>query len=237
MKKKIKILFIGNSLTYYNFLPECVRRMFEFDGVKAECVMLTASGKCLKYHSERPDTKYNILYGNYDYVVLQGVASGFQPDSFLEGGRRIFREFLSNTKSKAVLYNVWKLKNAPWKDQETLDRAYMTLASEFGAIVAPCGSVWKYARRIHGIPSLYAPDNNHPSKIGTYISAATIMYSISGRERAVRLSGDGIYKDYGLDLDAARKIHSIACRRAEAARRMLSEGYVPGEEEPDEPEV
>ena len=82
MKKKIKILFIGNSLTYYNFLPECVRRMLECDGIKSDCVMLTAPGKCLKYHSEHPDTKYNILYGHYDYIVLQGVADGFYADEF-----------------------------------------------------------------------------------------------------------------------------------------------------------
>ena len=221
MKKKIKILFIGNSLTYYNFLPECVRRMLECDGIKSDCVMLTAPGKCLKYHSEHPDTKYNILYGHYDYIVLQGVADGFYADSFLEGGRKIIREFINKTDSKAVLYNVWKLKNAPWSDQEELDRAYRTLAAESGALLAPCGAVWKKARRIHGVPNLYDPDNNHPSRVGTYVNAATIVYSITGRERAARLDGEGVYRDYGLDLDTARKIHAIACKKALEARAML----------------
>ncbi len=218
MKKNIKILFIGNSLTYYNYLPCCVSRLFGAEGISADCVMLTTPGKCLKFHSEQAAVRYNILYGKYDYIVLQGVADGFDPESFLEGGRTLFRDYISRTDSSVVLYNAWKLKDRPWSDQETLDSAYLKLAREFGAALAPCGEVWRRARRIHGAPELYAHDKNHPAPAGTYLNSATIFYAITGRERAVRLDEGGVFSDYGIDISTARKMHAIACRAAAEAR-------------------
>ena len=213
MKKNIKILFIGNSLTYYNFLPECARRIFESAGITAECVMLTTGGKCLDFHADQKCVKYNILYGHYDYVVLQGRAGGYDREKFLEGGRKI-NEWIKAAGSEAILYNVWSLKGRRKKDQEELNEGYAALGAEIGARIAPAGDVWHQCERIHGMCELYRDDGNHPMPAGTYINASTIFYTIAGRERALRLEEGGVFEDYGLTLDQAQKAHKIACRRA-----------------------
>ena len=212
MKKNIRILFIGNSLTYYNFLPECVRRLFEVIDVNADCVMLTTGGKCLDYHADQKCVKYNILYGHYDYVVLQGRAGGFDREKFLDGGRRI-NEWIKQAGSEVILYNVWSLKGRR-KSQAELNEGNDALAAEIGAKIAPAGNVWHQCERIHGIPELYREDGNHPMPAGTYVNSAAIFYTITERERALRLDEGGVFEDYGLTLDQAQKIHKIACRQS-----------------------
>ena len=44
---RIKILFIGNSHTYYNDMPAIAKDIFAAAGLDAEVTMLTQGGKCL----------------------------------------------------------------------------------------------------------------------------------------------------------------------------------------------
>lgn len=46
----MKLLFIGNSHTYYNSMPEIVKRLLEATGQKTHVTMLTESGKNLLHH-------------------------------------------------------------------------------------------------------------------------------------------------------------------------------------------
>ena len=66
MMSKIKILFIGNSHTYYNDMPLIAKDIFASAGIEAEITMLTQGGKCLDWHYEQKQTRFNILYGGYD---------------------------------------------------------------------------------------------------------------------------------------------------------------------------
>ena len=69
MKKNIRILFIGNSHTYYNNMPQIAKEIFASAGINAEVTMQTEGGKGLLYHCDRKDVIFYI-YGGYDYVVL-----------------------------------------------------------------------------------------------------------------------------------------------------------------------
>lgn len=70
----MKILFIGNSHTYMNDMPELVREMIEnATGEKCEVMMLAYSARSLKWHmgEEYFSERFNILHGKYDYCVIQ----------------------------------------------------------------------------------------------------------------------------------------------------------------------
>ena len=71
----MRVLFIGNSHTYYNDLPERFRQICVSEGVPVEVTMLAHGGKGLDFHRNEPEVRFNILYGNYDWVVLQHLAS------------------------------------------------------------------------------------------------------------------------------------------------------------------
>ena len=79
MKQKLRILFIGNSHTYYNDMPSMVKALAEEAGFSCEVVMIAHGGWFLKQHVKEPDVRFNIRYGNYDYVVLQEHAHPFGP--------------------------------------------------------------------------------------------------------------------------------------------------------------
>lgn len=212
MKKKI--LFVGNSMTYYNYLPAMVKEIFASVGEDIDVTMVTEPGKCLLFHSSHKNTSFNILWGDYDVVVLQGVADGFNAETFLEGGQIIHDEYLSKTRSKTVLYLVWSIKSRP-DLQPPMTAAYIELAKRIGAVVSPAGEVWHKILKTRPAPDIYAPDGNHPNPAGTYLAASTLFYTLSGRRRALTIKdGEGLHSRLGMSDKTARDIQRVACRYA-----------------------
>src|SRR5688572_31598139 len=70
---ELRVLFIGNSLTYFNEMPWLAEEVAKSLGVKP--VLRTdfsgRSGSTLKQHFERSRTVRAIRQGKYAYVVLQ----------------------------------------------------------------------------------------------------------------------------------------------------------------------
>ena len=189
MKKHLNIHFIGNSHTYYNDLPRMVSELFASVGVDAHVSMQTAGGKDLLYHCERKDTLFNIIHGGNDYVVLQEVASSFDPDHFFEGLNNIRHNALDKSPTKPVLYMIWANKDNR-KFQPTITEAYAKAGLELNAPVAPAGEVWGKLLRSDKTMELYREDLNHATPLGSYIAATCIFYAISGRQRPITLRND-----------------------------------------------
>ena len=77
---RMRILFIGNSHTYFNDMPALVAKMAQEEGEKCEVTMIAHGGWFLEQHAKEEEVRFNILYGNYDYVVLQEHAHPFGPE-------------------------------------------------------------------------------------------------------------------------------------------------------------
>ena len=79
IKRDIKVLFLGNSHTYMNDMPELFSHIYEkTTGHKAESVMLAFSGRKLEWHlKEYMTLRYNLLYGKYDYCIIHQAAHPF----------------------------------------------------------------------------------------------------------------------------------------------------------------
>ncbi len=211
---KISILFIGNSHTYYNDMPAIAKDIFAAAGLEAEVTMLTQGGKCLDWHYDQKQTRFNILYGGYDYIVLQSKASNFDPEPYLENGKKIYDEWISQTDATPILYTVWSNKGKK-KDQPALTNANVELAKYMKGRVAPAGEVWQTVLRRRPAPELYREDGNHATPTGSYLAAASIFYAITERRRALRVNeGDEPHTRLGIDERTAAAIHSIACRTA-----------------------
>lgn len=84
-QKKLRILFIGNSHTYFNDMPEMVAERFRKTKYDCEVTMIAHGGWFLEQHVNEPDVRFNILYGHYDYVVLQ------EPCASIWSRRKIFQ--------------------------------------------------------------------------------------------------------------------------------------------------
>ena len=216
----MKILFIGNSHTYYNEMPQMVKELFEYTGVKTHVTMSTEGGKGLIYHCDRKDVNFNIRHGEYDVIVLQDKATNFNPEDFKQGGRALMRNSLGECPARRVLYMIWARRMD--KDlQEIITRAYTELGEEIGAAVAPAGEVWhKILRQTPEMEDqLYRPDGNHATPLGSYLAATTLFYTITGRQRPIVLK-EGAQPSTRLEIDpdTARRIHKEACAMAKKFR-------------------
>lgn len=117
--EKIKLLFIGNSFTFYNSLNKTVQDMLNVSGVPAVAKRSAPGGWRFRQHfnGETPKdykdkpTPETIRSQKWDYVVLQEQSSGAVDHraEFLEFGKKLcdmIRE--NNPETKILLYQTWQ---------------------------------------------------------------------------------------------------------------------------------
>ena len=95
----MKTLFIGNSHTYYNDMPEMFRDICKKNGIDMHVTMLTKGGMGLDYHADNEQTRFNILYGEYDYIILQHVAHPMGELSVMDEAMGKIMEWIRQKKS------------------------------------------------------------------------------------------------------------------------------------------
>ena len=165
MKKTLNILFIGNSHTYYNDMPLMVLQRANEAGYDCRVTMISHGGWYLAQHAEEPDVRFNILYGNYDYVVLQ------------EHAHPKLNEMIRQAGSMPVIYACWAKKEEPEK-QEYMNQVHRRVADEIGALLAPVGENWWPYMKSWPDLEMYAGDGAHASPAGSDFAAKHIWEAI-----------------------------------------------------------
>ena len=125
----MKLLFIGNSHTYKNDLPELVSRKFRENGIDCGTVMLAQPGWTLTQHSVSPEVSFNIRFGGYDYVVLQEHAHPFEDTERYLNAVKLLSELAKSAGSIPLIYGTWARKAEPDKQAE-MSAAYERAAKE-----------------------------------------------------------------------------------------------------------
>ena len=111
--KTVRILFIGNSHTYCNDLPHIVQILAGEEGYDCQTTMIAHGGWYLEQHAQEPDVRFNILYGGYDYVVLQEHAHPFGPEEKLMAAAAALGKMIREAGSTPVIYECWAKKDEP----------------------------------------------------------------------------------------------------------------------------
>ena len=181
----LRVLFIGNSYTYYNNLPEIFTALARAAAPdrEVEARMVTIGGQTLLHMYERSNAREAIRAGKWDYVVLQehsllggGLRDGesvVNGPAMLRRGARLFNADIERAGAKTVMTLTWSRKAAP-ESQADLNFAYDSVARELGAILVPAGPAWQQARR-ENIAELYQSDGSHPSAAGSYLLACVLV--------------------------------------------------------------
>ncbi|MCA0933299.1 hypothetical protein LCM02_12625 [Lutimonas saemankumensis] len=194
-----RILFIGNSYTYYHSAPELVKQlaMEKFPDRTIQIKLISQGGMTLKRHWESGVAQKAIRSGSWNYVVLQEQSKLGMPviidneiyfgqtDLFFEYAKKFDRE-IKKSGAQTVFFMTWSVKNRP-EEQELLTYAYSSIAKELQAEIAPVGLVWDMVRNRKEF-DLYARDGSHPSPHGSYLAATTI-FSTLFNENPIGLSG------------------------------------------------
>ena len=176
-KKALRILFIGNSHTYYHDLPQLVKTRAAEAGYDCGVTMLAHPGWYLEQHVQEPEVRFNILYGGYDYVVLQEHAHPFGPEEKYREAVAALNQIIRAAGSVPVLYEVWAKKTEP-ELQASMNEVHRRAAEETGALLAPVGERWWDFQKHRPELELYAEDGAHASKAGSDLAAEYIWETI-----------------------------------------------------------
>ena len=185
-KKSLNILFIGNSHTYFNDMPLMLQRRAADAGYDCRVVMIAHGGWYLAQHVEEPDVRFNILFGRYDYVVLQEHAHPFGPvEKFRDAAKRL-NEWIREAGSTPVVFECWARKSEP-ELQDAMNEAHRQVAEEIGALLAPVGENWQQYQKSWPELEMYYKDGAHASAAGSDFASkyiwGTIFTNLRRKER------------------------------------------------------
>lgn len=205
-----RVLFIGNSYTYSNNLPQMLYDAAKSTGDTVIFDSSTPGGYTFQNHTTNSTTLTKIAAGNWDYVVLQEQS---QLPSFTDGevASMVFPYAryldslinLQNPCAETVFFMTWGRKNGDatncgvWPPVCTyegmdslLNLRYRMMADMNDALVSPVGAVWHYIRDNHPAIELYSADESHPSLAGSY-AAACSFYTVMFRKNPSYILFDG----------------------------------------------
>lgn len=174
----MRLLFIGNSHTYVNDLPELVAENARKDGYPCEVTMLTHPGWYLRQHAEWPEIGFNIRYGHYDYVILQEHAHPFDCIEDYRSACAAIVPMIRAAGSVPVLYETWAPKVKP-EVQAFMNETHREIAERNGMRLAPVGEQWALSEE-RG--EFYAADGEHASPKGSLFAATIIWNTIREAE-------------------------------------------------------
>jgi len=186
----LKILFIGNSLTFTNDLPLVLLRFLSScseppktgislgHGFKFYTVM--QGGFRLEDHwNYKVASKCIRESGPWDYVVLQEQsATTANQDYDITQHAQLFAEEIKAIGAKTALFAIWSFRSDPEANIRVAVRQ-TELAAQLDAIKVPVGDCWTRLREKHPEIELYA-DDIHPSPAGTYLAACAFYVTLTG---------------------------------------------------------
>lgn len=219
-----RVLFIGNSYTGVNNLPQLTKDLSLSAGDTLIIDSHTPGGQTFQGHFSNVTVNSKIAQGNWDFVVLQEQSQRPSfPDSQVESDVYPFARKLDslvhqyNICGETIFYMTWGRKNGDaancpfWPPVCTysgmdslLYLRYMQMAEDNNALVSPVGKLWNYLRENHPEIELYSSDESHPSLAGSYAAACSFYATI------FKKSPDLISNDYGLNANEATLIRNAA---------------------------
>lgn len=215
----LRVLFVGNSLTYSNDLPAIVEALAKATNQrKFTYKMIAFPDFSLEDHWNKKDALKAIQKGRWDLVVLQQGPSASREGRalLLEYGRR-FAEAIRESGGRPALFSVWPSR-ARMQDFPGVSESYRLAAEAVEGVVFPVGDAWLRAWKTNPTIGLYSADGFHPSEAGSYV-AALVIY-----ERLYKRSPVGLPSKLklgtGLRIEVAEDQALLLQQAAEDANRL-----------------
>jgi hypothetical protein len=214
-KDEIHVLFIGNSFTYYHDLPKMVAELAKAGKQRPLRHERETPGGCtLEKHWKDGKALAKIQSRRWDFVVLQEQSQAplQKRDSMFDHGKKLDAE-IRKQGAKTILYMTWAKQNKP-DDQPAISKAYVDLARELKAQLAPVGNAWETALKADDKLVLHEKDKTHPNMTGIYLAACVFYGTIYGK------SPEGLPGSIGnLTDNEARPLQAIAWKTVQATEK------------------
>lgn len=216
-----RILFIGNSLTYFNGLPWMFAALADSAGQtppRVEEIAYPDFG--LQQHWEDGRAADAIRTGCWDVVVLQQGPSSLADSraNLLDYADR-YAQIIRDQDGQTALFSVWP-SAARQGDFDRAIESYALAAEAVDGVLLPAATAWLQAWAREPDLALYA-DGLHPTPQGSYLAAAVIVGRLYGQPE-VRLPAR---LEYRLESGARQEVRldeMTAGVLQEAARAALA---------------
>jgi PKD repeat protein len=196
----LSVLFIGNSYTSYNNLPQLVQSLSTSAGKTLNIDSSMPGGYLMSSHLNDATTFAKISQGNWDYVVLQEQSQiptiEFYRDNDMYPAMTDLKALIEqyNPCAKIITYMTWGRRYGGQQCdpsgtycspvfanfnqmQNSLTSAYLEISEQLNVQCAPVGVVWQNILN-NSTHVLHSGDNSHPNMDGSYVAACTIFSSI-----------------------------------------------------------
>ena len=193
--KKIRVLFIGNSYTYVNNLPQLAASIALSKGDTMIFDSYCPGGYTFNNHVNDANTLAKIALGNWNYVVLQAQSQepSFSPTQVSAQTLPYAIKLDSlikhyNPCANTVFYETWGRKFGDAMNcaayppvctytgmQNRLRASYKLFADTVHDLMAPVGEAFRQVVATNTLIDLYQADQSHPSLEGSYL-AASVFY-------------------------------------------------------------
>jgi hypothetical protein len=169
----LRVLFIGNSLTAVNDLPQVVSTL---SAGRIAYRTVAPGGVSLEDHWTLTGAREALDDGPWDFVMLQqGPSTLADSAANLEEWAVRWADAIRAHDARPAVYEVWpdSAFGVRWSFPAVV-HSYRRAAAAAHATFLPAGEAWRAAwRRSPRLP-LYGPDGFHPSKLGTTLAALVI---------------------------------------------------------------
>lgn len=216
-----RVLFIGNSYTEVNNLPQMVANVAQSMGDDVVFSSNTPGGCTFMQHCSNQSMNL-IRQGNWDVVVLQEQSQypsfpqeQVEAEVFPYAQRLVDSVYAHSPCAEPMFYMTWGRKNgdlanavyfpvlATYEGMDSmLCERYTYMARTYDASLCPVGRVWRFLRQRYSELELYQSDGSHPSVAGTYAAACAFYVMFFHRDPLL------IQFDGGLDASTAQIIRS-----------------------------
>lgn len=187
-RSPLRVLFIGNSFTYFCNTPEIFGLLCKSRKIPVEIESSTPGGYGFAQHAKNERTQ-QLLSQKWDWVILQAqsVEPVYRKNEVLHWGKHLIKKAMDNG-AQVLLFNTWGYRQPATKEFDVdmhnkICQTYCELALATKCKLAPCGPAWKVVNEKFPQLDLYnkGDSNCHPSLQGAYLNACIFFTMITGK--------------------------------------------------------